>query len=127
MKKGFTLVELLAVIVILGLLALIIVPNVAGTLKNQKNNLYNVQIKNIEEAAKGWASEHFFDLPTTDGENKTINLKDLADIINTDITDPRDSSKKFGQCLKVVITKVSNADNYTYKVDEETIYNNTGC
>ena len=41
MKKGFTLVELLAVITILGLLAVIIVPKVTKTIKDseQKTNM----------------------------------------------------------------------------------------
>lgn len=126
MKKGFTLIELLAVIVILGILGLIIILNVAGTLKNQKDNLYNVQIKNIEEAAKGWASEHFYSLPTNDDEVKSIYLKDLTGFIDTDINNPK-TNKKFGKCLKINITKVAKTENYTYKVDETTIDNDSDC
>ena len=125
-KRAFTLVELLAVIIILGVLALLIVPNVTGTLKKQKENLYNVQIKNIEEAAQGWASENFFTLPTEDGQSKTIYLKDLVGFIDTDITNPKDN-KKFGRCLAIKITKVAQTENYTYDVDETTINNTTGC
>ena len=126
MKKGFTLIELLAVIVVLGILGLIIIPNVAGTLKNQKDNLYKVQISNIEEAAKGWASEHFFTLPTSDNEVKSIYLKDLEGFIDTDINNPK-ANKNFGKCLKINITKVAGTENYTYKVDESTVDNDSGC
>ena len=45
MKKGFTLAELLAVIVILGLLALIAVPVVLNKIKSTKEDLYNNQIE----------------------------------------------------------------------------------
>ncbi len=126
MKKGFTLIELLAVIVVLGILGLIIIPNVASTLKNQKDNLYKVQISNIEEAAKGWASEHFFTLPTSDNEVKSIYLKDLEGFIDTDINNPK-ANKNFGKCLKINITKVAGTENYTYKVDESTVDNDSGC
>ena len=37
-KKGFTLVELLAVIVILGLIAVILVPKVQGVVRDSKKN-----------------------------------------------------------------------------------------
>ena len=125
-KNGFTLIELLAVIVVLGILGLIIIPNIAGTLKNQKNNLYDIQIKNIEEAARGWAGEHFYSLPTIDNGVKSIYLKDLADFIDTNINNPK-TNKNFGKCLRIDITKVAGAESYTYKVDESTVDNDDGC
>ncbi len=126
-RKGFTLIELLAVIIILGLLAVIIVPNVAGTLKNQKEKLYQTQIKLIEEAAVGWAAANFFNLPTQDNAVKTIYLKDLQGFIDQEITNPKSSDGKFGKCLKINITKVAGTENYTYEVDESTINDDSGC
>ena len=43
MKKGFTLVEVLAVITILGVLAVIIVPAVDKGIKSAKDDAYNKQ------------------------------------------------------------------------------------
>ena len=63
MKKGFTLVELLAVLVILGLLGLIVVPVVDKIIKDNRNNLYELQIKNIEEGARNWAAKNPLSLP----------------------------------------------------------------
>ena len=40
MKKGFTLVELLAVVIILGILAVVIVPKIQQTIKDSKKNTY---------------------------------------------------------------------------------------
>lgn len=118
---------MLAVIVILGLLAVIIVPPVAKTLKNQKESLYKTQIKLIEDAAESWAAENFFSLPTNDNEVKIIYLKDLKGFIDTNITNPTSSNLTFGECLEIKITKVDGTENYTYKVDESTINNNIGC
>ena len=57
-KKGFTLVELLAVIVILGVLTAIAVPSVLGISKKIKSNMYDSKIKTIEVAAELWADDN---------------------------------------------------------------------
>jgi len=46
-KKGFTLVELLAVIIILAAILVIILPSVSRTLKKSKNTIYDIQINDI--------------------------------------------------------------------------------
>ena len=52
MKKGFTLVELLAVIIILGIIGLITIVSFDLVLKNSKETLSEAQKGNVEEAAK---------------------------------------------------------------------------
>ena len=56
-KKGFTLVELLAVIVLLGLVALIAAPAITGIIKQSKENLSDSQKASIELSAKNPAPE----------------------------------------------------------------------
>ena len=58
MKKGFTLVELLAVIVIIAAVALVVFPIVTGHINDSKEKLCLVQVKDIEDAAKKWATEN---------------------------------------------------------------------
>ena len=50
-KKGFTLVELLAVIVIMALLAAVATPIVLTVQKNIKNKMYTAKVKMIKESA----------------------------------------------------------------------------
>ena len=50
-KKGFTLVELLAVIAILAILVIIALPNVLGMFQNAKKNTFTTELQNIYKAA----------------------------------------------------------------------------
>ena len=56
-KKGFTLVELLAVIVILAPLATVAVPNVVSILKKEKQNTDEIAVTNLNDAAISYAKE----------------------------------------------------------------------
>jgi len=51
MKKGFTLIELMIVIVILGLLAAMVMPALTGKGEEAKRNLVCVQMKSIYDGA----------------------------------------------------------------------------
>ena len=51
-KKGFTLVELLAVIAILAILMLLIMPNVLGMFSKGKKDTFKVQVQSIIRAAE---------------------------------------------------------------------------
>ena len=52
MKKGFTLVELLAVIAILAILVIIALPNVMGMFNTAKENSFKTEIKEIYKTAQ---------------------------------------------------------------------------
>ena len=51
-KKGFTLVELLAVIAILAILVIIALPNVMGMFNQVKKNSFTTEVKNIFQVAQ---------------------------------------------------------------------------
>ena len=64
-RKGFTLVEILVVVVILGMLAALIIPNVIGQTDEAKRIAAGVQIKEIENALDIYRLQNGF-YPTTE-------------------------------------------------------------
>lgn len=87
MKKGFTLAELLGVIVLLGALALIIVPLISSSMKGSKESLYNDQIESLELSLSLWMSDN---QKPAEGETITLSLSQLkeAGLVELDIANP---------------------------------------
>lgn len=125
MKKGFTLVELLAVIVILGIISMIIFPVVTEQMNSSKKDLYQVQVDNIIKAAK----DMVLDQPNLVDENHVVvTLISVADLKSTsnssgnayleneDIKNPIDNTIMDGT---VIVKYDENVKGYTYEYQEK--------
>ena len=75
--NGFTLLELVAVIVILALIGLLTMPLITKLINNNKDKAYNNQIINIENAAKNWGADNIYLLPDEEDETLYITLAHL--------------------------------------------------
>ncbi|HIS90559.1 MAG TPA: type II secretion system protein [Candidatus Faecisoma merdavium] len=115
MKKGFTLVELLAVIVILGVLTLITFPIIDGTIKNSKEKALASTIKSIEDAAYNYSTKNDIGYQTY---YKKITLDELAKsgLLDNEIINPVTNNKMNG-C--VLYKWVEEYKQYEFKYDEE--------
>lgn len=76
MEKGFTLVEILAALVVFSLIIMVAVPIVSSVIESSKERAYTAQIENIKLAAKNWGSEYLEYMPKKD-EAITIFLYNL--------------------------------------------------
>lgn len=131
MKKGFTLVELLVVIVILGLLALVAYPSVIKIINDYKKEAYESQIKIIEKVTKEWAVEHPRELPEinesagtfscTPPSKKCISIDKLIDegyLSDKEIKNPKGGTINGGEEISC---HCKDTCKYEYKyVDKET-------
>lgn len=114
-RKGFTLVELIGVIVILSLLALIIIPNVVTYLQKGISDSKEYQNESIILGAKNWASDHKDELPG-DGEVSPFPIKIFQDsgYIDNDLKDPEtgEAIDVNGTCVFIT----NNGKKYSYEV-----------
>lgn len=115
-KKGFTLIEVLGVIILLGVLSMITVPVVRDLIKSSRKELYEEQIDQIENGLKNWAHDNIFLLPE-DNSVITLSLGQLAQSghVNYKIENPK-NNKCFSTESELTITKYNN--NYVYEVKD---------
>ena len=64
MKKGFTLIELICVITILGLIALIAIPTINNMINKSREESYDKQLDNIIDAARTFVSDNYERIPS---------------------------------------------------------------
>lgn len=139
-KKGFTLVELLAVIIILSILVIIAVPNISGALNAAKNKLSDVEKKHIEDASErvilevlncdlwtNMAGETDYRTMFGLSENTSINCKELQEaVISKNIEIDIDNLRNYGYLTDINNTcsgkvKVYTSESYQINVDTSNI------
>ena len=117
-NRGFTLVELLAVIAIMGILMIMITPGIMSLRENVLENALENRISLIENAAKDYAQDHITELdgdvgnydgskgPNNDCIYRTVNFLINSGYIssnNTYVVEDEDTNqKKINQILNPV-------------------------
>lgn len=125
-KKGFTLVELLAIITIIGIIFIISVSIVTDKISLSKKRAYNIQIDNIINATKTYMIEEE-NLDPNHSNTLCIYVSDLQDKgyikdgkIKNSITNENIAEKIDGKSKGVVIVKFNDSTNqYTYNFTTE--------
>lgn len=79
MKKAFSLIELMVVIIILGLLAAFVLPNLTGKSDEAKDKLVCIQMKSIAQSVKMYKLDNSTYPTTQDGLNILVEKKYFED------------------------------------------------
>ena len=118
-KNGFTMVELLAVLVVLAVITAITMPVITSTLKESRESSYDRQLDVIIDGAKSYGAKNIGNLPSI-GSSKTITLRDLKDegFVEEDITNP-ETKKLFADTMEIRIS--NNNGDIEYTIVESTI------
>ena len=117
-RKGFTLIEIMAVIVVLGLLIAIIVPVVNNLLKDSEDTLSDEQIDLVVKASQKYMVEHSELLPEGSAYS-AVYIDDLINsgvIDNDSVIDPKTKEELDG-CVVVNYNENFNQYEYNYRDD----------
>lgn len=114
-KNAFTLIELLAVLVILGILSVIIVPTITDSLNNSKTTSYEAQINQIKKGAKEWSADNARELPEEENDAIVVTLGGLIQegYLEDNVKNPV-TQENFPNCMYIEIKRYKN--NYVYTV-----------
>jgi prepilin-type N-terminal cleavage/methylation domain-containing protein len=117
-KKAFTLIELMAVVIILGIVSTITVVAINYTIQTSKQRLYIEQIERLTSSVRKWAVDNTEQLPTSEGGVVFFSVSRLKDegIVDTEVVmDPRTSTELDG-C--VTIKYEPSFQEYDYKYED---------
>ena len=114
-RNGFTLVELLAVMVILAIVLIIAVPGILSVINKAKQDAHKTQLTMVIDATKLYVAQNNKQMDfRKDGvvEKAVVNLSDLkaSGFLDKKILDPRDKSEI--KDLAVLVKKTNSKINY---------------
>ena len=107
-KNGFTLVELLSIVVILGIIVVVALPQISGSIGSKKEKQYNKIVKIVENAGKVYLTEN----GTMDSVSIDILIKN--DYLTSGLKNPINNTPLTG-CVK----KITSDGVTKYKYEEE--------
>ena len=121
-KNGFTLVELIAIILVLSIIMTISFTSLSKTIENSNNQKYDTLIKNIETACENYVNLPgiYRNVDSAINSNGSYEVT-MNDLINASVIDeipinPKNNNKM--QNGKIIVTKNSNNE-LVYKVEIE--------
>ena len=88
-NKGFTLVEILAVVVILGMVMAIAIPNVSKLIKINEGNNYEQLKSTIMSAAKMYISDHKYEIVVNGSCSNPSDKISISKINTYDVIDDK--------------------------------------
>lgn len=92
-KKGFTLIEMLAVIAILGIATLVIAPSIVGILKRSEDKKYENYLEDLYLAAESYVQSNMENITelSTIGGSYTVSIKLLRDknLVKQNLINPK--------------------------------------
>lgn len=126
-RKGFSLVELIVVLVIMAILAAALVPSLMGYIKKTKQQNVNSEAQSVVQAAQTIASGAYASADgkyTVDGYATAIEFSAIKGVASEDTTDYVKATEKLAEVPTDAVTKITlNADGRVTNVE----YTRSSC
>ena len=119
-QKAFTLIELMAVVIILGIISTVAVSAINTSIRNSKEKLYVEQIGRLEKGVEKWAVDNTTRLPIDNSGIVFFSVDSLKDegIVDSDsIVDPRTDEQLQG-CVTIKYETAYQQYSYDYIDDD---------
>ena len=119
MKKGFTLIEIISVMVVLAIIAMIVSPAIFKAIQTSKEKSYNTQVNNIVEAAKSFMINNN-NLLKDDGSVTEVSVATLIEknyIKNSEngkLKNPKEKNTYMDGCVRIYYSFTNNQYIYEY-------------
>ena len=117
MKKGFTLVEVIAIVAILAIITLLVVPKVNNIIKNNKKKTCDGIVTTIEDAASSYAYLHINEMPSSGSIEISLQQLINENLLQKDLENPY-TNEQISKSNTVKITKNGNNYNFIYQGDD---------
>ena len=113
-QLGFTLVEILAVIVILGILSGVAIGGYSAYIKKAKKNYYIAQEKLLTQSGRDFYNDNKGKMPQASGEESCVTLNTLINFKYIDKVFDYNKKVCNGDKSKACVKKLSNTNNLYY-------------
>lgn len=121
-KKGFTLIELMAVIAIIAILAAVLVPTVSGYIQRAKKTAIITQVRNVVSAVETYnATAGSKDQIEEEADGEAVTLEDIRAEVGADLLEVK-SINKLPKTTPYKVLIAINADTNSIKdisIDED--------
>lgn len=113
MKKGFTLVELLTIIILLGIISAIAFPIITDQVELAKNEAYEQTVNSIERAAKRYGATNILGYETEERSLPLSTLISSGYLEEADLINPK-TDKQMTGCVFYSWNEENRVYNYRY-------------